>query len=79
MAARKTQVFWTTRELAKLEQLYPVTPMEELVREFPGHAPKAVLQMAKRNGWKRSPKMGGWRDWDAIVAAHTPVFNFQTK
>ncbi len=78
MAARKTQVFWTTRELAKLEQLYPVTPMDELVREFPSHTPKAVLQMAKRHGWKRSPKIGGWRALRGSAACHSDISNRST-
>jgi len=45
--------YWAKEEIEKLKELYPVTPNEELLKEFPNRKKKAIGGMARKLGLKK--------------------------
>lgn len=49
------KVFWTTRQLELVRELYPNTPNAEIAAQV-GHSVKSVVAEAHRMGLKKSPE-----------------------
>lgn len=45
--------FWTKKEIEKLEELYPITSNEELLKEFPNRKKEAIRATANNLGLKK--------------------------
>lgn len=66
----RTYTHWTTKEIARLRQVYAGSTDADLEREFAPRKASAIRSRA------RQLKIRKLRDWVAIAQQHRPVFDF---
>lgn len=72
----KTWKSWTTKEIERLREKYPIQDRFHLEREFPNRTWGAIVAMAHFLRLQKVPKRTA-EDWLRICAAHKPMFNFE--
>jgi hypothetical protein len=66
---------WTSKEIGRLRQLYPVLSAAELEREFHPRTGRAIRHRAALLKIKKA----NWRDWADIARKHQPVIFWGAK
>lgn len=71
MSQAQRRAFWTTGEETRLRNLYPDTPMSELMKIFNRPVP-AIYGKAKQLGLRRSPEFQASEHSGRIRAENNP-------
>jgi hypothetical protein len=72
-AGVRTYKIWTTKEVARLCQLYPITKGIFLAAEFPGRTYHSIRNRARELGLKRERSRPRQSKWLEIARKYKPV------